>query len=298
MAQSMMLLINPTAGRATSHAAIGGVVETFCMNGWHPSVFYTGAPGRATLLAAQYGGDYDVLVCLGGDGTLSETISGLMQLAPEKRPRLGYIPMGTANDVANTLNLPRRKPIAAAQDVLRGQQMPYDVGQYGADAYFTYVAAFGAFTEVSYSTDQEVKHALGQAAYVLSSISYLPKLKSYHTRIEYDGGVLEEELIFGAVSNSTSVAGMIKLDKRVVALSDGLFELVLVRTPKSLQELNSIVNGLLTQDYNGPVMSILQTSRVKFTFDEPVPWTRDGENGGEHSELEIRNLHKAVDFIL
>ncbi len=294
----MMLLVNPAAGRTTSATALGGVVETFCRGGWHPTVFYTTGHKSATELTARYAANFDQLVCLGGDGTLSEVISGLMRLTPAQRPPLGYIPMGTANDVANTLNLPRRKPLAAAQDVLLGQQMPYDVGLMGEDSYFTYVAAFGAFTEVSYSTDQDVKNALGQAAYLLSGLSYLPKLKSYHTRVEYDGGVLEDELVFGAVSNSTSVAGMIKLDKRVVALSDGRFELVLVRMPKSLPELSSIVNGLLSQDYNGPAMTIVQTSRARFTFEEPVRWTRDGEDGGEYREIVIQNLNRAVDFIL
>ena len=298
MAQSMMLLVNPAAGRNTSHTALGAVIETFCSGGWHPTVFYTTAPKSATDLVRRYAPGYDRLVCLGGDGTLSEVISGLMLLPVEARPPLGYIPMGTANDVANTLELPRRKPLAAARDVLQGQQMPYDVGFAAPDTYFTYVMAFGAFTEVSYSTDQEVKNALGQAAYLLSGLGYLPKLKGYHARVEYDGGQLEDDFIFGAVSNSTSVAGMIKLDKRVVALSDGKFELLLVRMPKSLAELNSVVNGIILQDYTGPVLSITQSSWVKFHFDEPVPWTRDGENGGEHQELEIRNLCRAVDFIL
>ena len=298
MGNSMMLLVNPAAGRTTSVTALGSVVETFCRDGWHPTVFYTTGHKSGTELTRMYAREYDRMVCLGGDGTLSEVISGLMQLSPADRPPLGYIPMGTANDVASTLNIPQRKPLAAARDVIRGQQMPYDVGHMGEDSYFTYVAAFGAFTEVSYATDQDMKNALGQAAYLLSGLSMLPKLKSYHTRVEYDGGVIEEDLIFGAVSNSTSVAGMIKLDKRVVALSDGKFELVLVRTPKSVSDLSSIVNGLINQEYNGPTMTILQTSYAKFTFDEPVAWTRDGENGGNHQELEIRNLNKAVDLIL
>ena len=294
--RSMMLLVNPAAGRSTSAAALGAVVETFCSADWHPTVYFTNR--RATEQVKERAGEYARLVCLGGDGTLSESISGLMQIPPEHRPPLGYIPMGTANDVANTLNLPLRKPGAAAADILNGKPMPYDVGFWNGDRYFTYVAAFGAFTEVSYATDQEMKNALGKAAYLLSGLTMLPKLKSYHTRVEFDGQVIEDDLIFGAVSNSTSVAGMIKLDKRVVALSDGKFELLLVRTPKNLAELNSIVSGLLNQDYTGSVMTIHQAAHVRFTFTEPVPWTRDGENGGEHSSVEIYNLHQAVELIV
>ena len=294
--RSMMLLVNPAAGRSTSAAALGAVVETFCSADWHPTVYFTNH--RATEQVREHAADYARLVCLGGDGTLSQSISGLMQIPPEQRPPLGYIPMGTANDVANTLNLPLRKPGAAAQDILNGSPMPYDVGFWNGEQYFTYVAAFGAFTEVSYATDQEMKNALGKAAYVLSSLTMLPKLKSYHTRVEFDGQVIEDDLIFGAVSNSTSVAGMIKLDKRVVALSDGKFELLLVRSPKNIAELNSIVTGLLSQNYTGSVMTIHQASHVRFTFDEAVPWTRDGEDGGEHRSVEIYNLRQAVELIV
>ena len=297
MAQTMMLLVNPAAGRTTSKTVLGTVVETFCLGGWHPTVYFTTGPKTASELARRHAPAFDRLVCLGGDGTLSDVISGLMQLPPEARPPLGYIPMGTANDVASTLDLPRGRPLEAALDVLNGQQMPYDVGRINGGEYFTYVAAFGAFTEVSYSTDQEMKNALGRAAYLMDGLTRLPKLKSYHTRIEYDSGVIEEDLLFGAVSNSTSVAGMIKLDKRVVALSDGKFELLLVRPPKTLADLRSIVNGLIYQDYTGTSMSIFQTSSARFTFDEPVPWTRDGENGGEHTKVEIENLKRAVDLI-
>lgn len=294
--KSLMFLVNPAAGRSTSAAALGAVIEAFCTAGYHPTVFFTNR--QTTLLARENAADYGTLVCLGGDGTLSQTISGLMDVPEEDRPMLGYIPMGTANDVANTLNLPLRRPMAAAQDVLNGRPMSYDVGLLNGEDYFTYVAAFGAFTEVSYATDQEMKNALGKAAYLLSGLSRLPKLKSYHTRVEYEDGVIEDDFIFGAVSNSTSVAGMIKLDKNFVALADGKFELVLVRTPKSVSELTGIVNGLLNQNYNGGVMQILQTSRVKFFFEEAVPWTRDGEDGGAHPFCEITNVPHAVKLIV
>ncbi len=295
-AKSLMFLVNPAAGRSTSAASLGTVIEAFCMAGYHPTVFYTNR--QTTLLVRENAPDYGTLVCLGGDGTLSQTISGLMDIPEEDRPMLGYIPMGTANDVANTLNLPLRRPMAAAQDILNGRPIPYDVGVMNWQDYFTYVAAFGAFTEVSYATDQEMKNALGKAAYILSGLSMLPKLKSYHTRIEYEGGTIEDDFIFGAVSNSTSVAGMIKLDKRKVALSDGLFEMVLVHTPKSVSELTGIVNGILNQTYTGAAMQILQTSHVKFFFEEAVPWTRDGEDGGSHTYCEIHNLPHAVKLIV
>ena len=263
MGKPLLLLVNPAAGRSTSHAALGGVVETFCQGGWNPTVYMTTGPRTATSIAVHHGGHYERLVCLGGDGTLSETIAGLMQLPPEERPALGYIPMGTANDVASTLELARHRPVQAAQSALNGSPLPYDVGRMGDTGYFTYIAAFGMFTEVSYQTDQELKKALGHAAYVLSGLTQLPKLRATRARVVYDGGEVEDEFIYGAVSNSTSVAGLLKLDKRVVALSDGKFELVLVRRPKTLAELTSIIQGLLNQDYNGPAMSIVQATTIR-----------------------------------
>lgn len=298
MAKPMMMLINPVAGRSMSRAALGAAVESFCEAGWCPTVYYTTGPRTGAELTAQNGAEFEQLVCMGGDGTLSDVIAGLMRIPQDKRPRLGYIPMGTANDVASTLNLPMRRPLAAARDILNGRPMPYDVGSMGEAGYFTYIAAFGAFTEISYKTDQEMKKALGHAAYVLSGLSYLPKIKSCHVRIEYDGGVLDEpEIIYGAVSNSTSIAGLVRLDKRVVALSDGRFELALVRRPKTMLELNGLVSGILNQDYEGTGLTIVPTSFARFHFDEPVAWTRDGEAGGEHRELTVTNLHQAVEFI-
>lgn len=293
--RSMMLLVNPAAGRSTSAAALGAVIEEFCSADWHPTVYFTNR--RATEQVRDYASGYARVVCLGGDGTLSQSIAGLMELPAGERPPLGYIPMGTANDVANTLNLPLRKPAAAARDVVCGQPMPYDVGRMNGQS-FTYVAAFGAFTAASYATDQDMKNALGKAAYVLSGFTMLPKLKSYRTRVEFDGGVIEDELIFGAVSNSTSVAGMIKLDRRVVDLSDGRFEMLLVRTPKNVADLNIIVSGIINQEYNNSLMTLHQTGHVRFIFEEAVPWTRDGENGGDHQTVEIDNVKNAVTLIV
>ena len=245
---------------------------------------------------AENAANYERLVCLGGDGTLSDTIAGLMLLPEEKRPKLGYIPMGTANDVANTLGLPMRQPGRAAEMILAGKPLHYDVGEMDGVGFFTYIAAFGAFTEVSYKTDQELKRTLGHLAYVLGGLNALSTIKSYKATIEHERGMTEGDFIYGAMSNSLSVAGMVRLNDELVDLSDGKFEILLVRRPKDVAEINSILTGVLNKTYDSPCLTIVQSSYVKFTFSEPVPWTRDGEDGGAHRELTLRSHHHAVDI--
>lgn len=296
MAKSMMMLVNPAAGRSMNDWNLGAAVGAFAANGYCPTVFYTTAPGTASGIIAENAANYERVVCLGGDGTLSDTIAGLMTIPEEKRPKLGYIPMGTANDVANTLGLPMRQPAKAAEMILTGKPLHYDVGEMEGVGFFTYIAAFGAFTEVSYKTDQELKRTLGHLAYVLGGINALSTIKSYPARIEHESGVIEGDFIYGAVSNSLSVAGMVRLNDKLVDLSDGKFEVLLVRRPRDAMDINSILTGVINQTYDSPCLTVIQSSRVKFMFEEPVPWTRDGEDGGAHEELTLRSHHHAVDI--
>ena len=295
MEKSLLMLVNPAAGRSTSDGALGSAVASFCEAGYCPTVYFTTAPGSAVEMTARLAGDYPRMVCLGGDGTLSDTIAGLMRLPPERRPLLGYIPMGTANDVANTLGLPLRQPAKAVENILHGRILHYDVGEMSGAGFFTYVAAFGAFTEVSYKTDQELKKSLGHLAYVLEGINSLSSIQACHARVEYDGGEFEGDFIYGAVSNSLSIGGMLKLDPELVNLSDGRFEILLIHQPLLPLDLSNIIAGLLNQDYEASrCLKVLQCSRVKFTFDQDVPWTRDGEDGGAHRELELVCHSRAV----
>lgn len=295
MPKRMMLLINPNAGKGGYRASIAAIMEEFCKNGWQPTVFFTQAPGEAPWLVAQNAKDYDMVVCLGGDGTLSEVVSGIMSL-DEKRP-IGYIPLGTANDVARTLEL-STKPAQAAADIMRGHRFPFDVGQFGPDKFFTYVAAFGAFTDVSYGTPQETKHALGHLAYMLEGLKSLNRLSNYRAIIEYDDGVLHDDFIFGAVTNSTSIAGLVKLDKGSVNLSDGMFEVLLVKTPQDILDLNGIISAVLSSNFNSPNVMLLRSKEVRIMFERPVAWTRDGEDGGKHRDVLIVNRHPGVELIV
>ena len=297
MAKRMLLLVNPNAGKGAYDSVLSGILHRICKGGWLPTVIFTKHAGEAPGLVARYAPDYDMVTCLGGDGTLSEVTGGMMCLEEAQRRPIGYIPLGTANDVARTLGL-SFKPVDAAKTVITGKPMPFDIGQFGTDAYFTYVAAFGAFTEVSYGTPQETKQALGQLAYMLEGIRSLAKITDYHAIVEYDGGVLEDDFVFGAVTNSTSVAGMVRLDAGRVDLSDGLFEVLLVRKPQDLIALSDIFASVLSSDFSGPNVLFLKSREVRFMFRDDVAWTRDGEDGGSHRDVYIVNRHPGVEIIV
>ncbi len=295
MKKKLMLVINPAAGSGGYKKNFGDALLTLHNGGYTSTVFFTDRPGDGTRLAAELAGNFDAVVCIGGDGTLSEVMAGLMR--HDDPPPLGYIPMGTANDVATTLSLPRNDAVAAAERIVSGEPHPYDVGGFGDDSYFAYIAAFGAFTKASYATPQAQKKALGHLAYLLTAMSELPSLEAYNARVEYDGGVMEGRFLYGSMSNSTSVAGVVKLREEMVCLGDGISELVLVRDPGSVAGFTQIVDSVLSQRFDSENLLILHTKRAKFTFEKPVAWTRDGENGGEFTEIELRNYECPIRLI-
>ena len=260
-----------------------------------PDLYFTQNRGDATDFAANHAAEYDVVACIGGDGTLSEVLAGLMQI--KNPPPVGYFPMGTANDVATTLGLPKNDTIGAAKRLLNGSPHPFDVGGFGDHEYFAYIAAFGAFTEVSYATPQDQKRALGHLAYVLQGAAQLGKIEKIPTRIEYDDGVYEGDLVYGSMSNSTSVAGIVHLREEMVSLGDGMSELVLVRDPGTIDAYGELAAAVLSRSFDSRYLTILHTKRAKFTFKKPVAWTRDGEAGGEHREIELCNYHSPVQLI-
>jgi len=215
----------------------------------------------------------------------------------ETRPPIGYIPMGTANDVAATLRLPK-DATAAAQIVLKGTAIPFDVGQFGKE-HFAYIAAFGAFTEVSYTTPVESKQTLGHLAYVLEGMGHLGKITPRKLTVEYDGGKrIEGKFIFGGVSNTTSIAGLVKLRPDLVDLGDGEFEVILVKNPRSLIALNSLFIDIVTQKYDSKYVQIFRAKEARFLFEEPVSWTKDGEAGGFHQEASFRILQPGVQILV
>ena len=295
MSKKLMLIINPKAGRGAYVNGFAEAMKTLAYGGYDVTLFFTQGRGDATKMAAENAEKYDVVACIGGDGTLSEVLAGLMTL--DSPPPVGYFPMGTANDVATSLGLPKNDPVGAAQRLISGTPHPYDVGGFGDDGYFAYIAAFGAFTDVSYATPQNQKKVLGELAYVLQGLAQLPKIEKQHTVVEYDGGRFEGDLVYGSVSNSTSVAGIVKLREEMVGLGDGVSELVLVKDPGSVEGFGEIVSSVLSQRFDSDKLLILHTKKATFKFDHPVAWTRDGESGGEYTALTLCNYKAPVKLI-
>ena len=294
--KQLLFLYNPTAGKGQIKNSLSGIVDEFTKSGYLVTVYPTQGKGDAADAAALLGIGYDRVVCAGGDGTLSETAAGLMRLPEGHRPPLGYIPAGSTNDCAHNLRLPSGAlPCAAvaAAGVLR----PCDVGTLNGRP-FCYVAAFGAFTDVAYDTPQQVKNMFGHLAYVLEGIARLGNLKGYQARVEYDGGVLEDEFIFGMVSNTVSVGGMLGLPADSVALDDGLLEAIMVRTPRTPLELQGVIAALMKQttDEAAGVLGF-HTSRLKITCADETPWTLDGEYGGSPQAAEITACRHAVNIV-
>jgi YegS/Rv2252/BmrU family lipid kinase len=289
--KKLLLIVNPMSGKNGYRNYLSDILLIFHRAGFRTTVAFTNAHGDPTVIARESAAEYDRVVCMGGDGTLGETVSGIM-LLPEK-PELGYIPMGTTNDSATTLGI-SQDPLQAAHIAAFGHSTPVDVGCYNG-IYFSYVAAFGAFTEVSYETPQDQKNYLGRVAYYLDAMRRLSNLTHRRCRVEFDGGVLEDDFIFCAVSNSRSIAGIFRLTESDGALlSDGLFEIILIKTPESILQLGPIITDVLANKFTSGYVTLLHSKKARFVFDDPVAWTLDGEDGGCHTEVLCENVPHAI----
>lgn len=293
MGKKLLLILNPRSGMMTGKRHLANVLEAFCQADYDPLTYVTTGRGHATRLAAEHGGLVDLVVCLGGDGTFNEVVSGLLS-AGHTTP-IGYIPCGSTNDFAGSIGLKKTIP-AATKAILNGDIHTYDVGVFG-DRYFSYVASFGAFTHASYAASQDVKNALGHLAYVLEGIKEISKIRPWHVRFEMDDTVLEGDYIFGAVSNSTSLGGVLTLDPKTVDMNDGLLELLLVKTPRTPAELNECIRALVEQRYDSPALTFCSAGHLTVTAEPEMEWTLDGEFGGGAQQVEIRNLKDAIRIV-
>lgn len=291
--KKLLLIVNPRAGKTKSRTPLFDAVARFSKAGYLVHVFVTEKGGDATRAAAEMGRDFDMVVCAGGDGTLNEVISGLMTL--DRRPQMGYLPNGSTNDFAASLHL-SSYPVTAACSIIEGKPFRLDIGQHN-DRYFAYVASFGAFTRTSYSASQAAKNALGHLAYILEGIGDLDSLRPYNCRIEADDEVFEGDFIFGGVCNSTSLGGLVKLDPAHVQMDDGQFELLLLRMPKTVIDLNNLIAGITRMEYDQPGVIFRHVSSITLTTDDDIPWSLDGEYAPSCPEVHIQNLHHAIELM-
>lgn len=297
--KKMLFVFNPHAGKGQIKAHLCEIIDLFTAGGYEVLAYATQAPKDGYEKIVSDGKKYDLIVVSGGDGTLSEAVGALMKLREqdsELKIPLGYIPAGSTNDFANSLGIPKNM-INAAKDILKGEAFDCDIGQFN-DKYYVYVAGFGAFTDVSYETPQNMKNMFGHAAYIAEAIKSLPRISGQNVTVEHDGKTLKGSFIVGLISNSRSIGGMKKLISKDVTFDDGLFEVVLAKTPGDPIELSSLIANAAINNLSDKSFVTFKSSKVTFRCEHEIPWTLDGEAGGHHKEVTIINHRKAVSLIL
>lgn len=291
--KKMLLIVNPCAGMRKANRYLADIIAVFNRADFDVITYITQNRGDAVRAAQTRAEEMDLIVCCGGDGTFNETVSGLLSSGAETP--IGYIPSGSTNDFANSLGLPTNV-VKAAQRIAEGTPHPYDIGRFG-DRFFSYVASFGAFTRASYSTPQSVKNALGHTAYLLGGIQELSQIHTERVRLELDGQVVEDEFLFGAICNSTSLGGILTLDPKQVDMSDGKFEVLLVRAPQDLSEIAECIQAVQKQQYNCKMITFRSAQHIEVFADPNLSWTLDGEAARGSARLEVENLYHAIQLI-
>lgn len=290
--KKLLFVFNPFSGKAQIKNQLLDIVDTMVKAGYEVTIYPTQAKEDAMHKVELEAGEYDLVVCSGGDGTLDEAVSGMMKR--EQKVPLGYIPAGSTNDFANSLGIPKDM-VKAASVAVGEESFACDIGDFNGDS-FVYVAAFGLFTEVSYKTPQNLKNILGHAAYILEGAKRLHDIPSYLMQVEYDNVRLQDEFIYGMITNSISVGGFKGMTGKDVMLDDGVFEVTLIKKPKNPIELNAILASLTNLIDDTDLIYSFKTDKVYFNCKTVIPWTLDGEFGGDHQEVTVTNLHRALEL--
>ena len=293
--KKIFFVFNPRAGKAKIRNKLCDIIDIFVKAGYEVTVYPTQNEGDAVRAVKDKKEDYDLLVCSGGDGTLDEVVNGMIRC--HKQIPIGYIPAGSTNDFAGSLAIPKDM-LKAAEIITTGEDYACDIGTFNEEC-FVYIAAFGLFTDVSYETSQDIKNVLGHMAYILEGMKRLSTIKSYKLKVSYENTQgeeteIEDEFIFGMVTNSVSVGGFKRITGKYVELDDGEFEVTLIRKPSNPLDINVIIAALLNRNINTDHMYCFKTSSIAFESEEEIPWTTDGEFGGNHTTVCIKNMKKAV----
>lgn len=294
--KKLLFIYNPNSGKGLIKNRLLDIIDIFVKAGYMPVVYPTQKAGDGYELLKSYSEPIDLVVCSGGDGTLDEVVTAMMER--EEKVAVGYIPSGSTNDFAKSLRIPMdmRK---AAHIAVEGDLFDCDIGDFNGDT-FVYVAAFGMFTDVSYETPQSVKNILGHTAYVLEGMKRLYNIPSHNMKITCDGEVIEGEFLFGMVSNTRSLGGFKPINNEGVVFDDGLFEVTLIKRPENIIGLNEIVAALVIEQFDSRHMFTFQTHTLSLECegDEEIAWTLDGEFGGNHNNVEIKNCNKAIQIMV
>ncbi len=293
--KKMLFVFNPNSGKAQIKNYLIQILQTFSSAGYEVTVYPTKAPMDGHNYIESVENQYDCIVCSGGDGTLNETVDAVMKF--KNQVPIGYIPSGTTNDFATSLSIPNNMA-KAAERIIVGKPTEIDIGRFNGRG-FNYVAGFGAFTDVSYATPQNMKNILGHQAYILEGVKRIASLKSYKMRIEYEGGSIQDEFIFGAITNSKSMGGMKGITGKNIKLNDGLFEVLMIKTPRNPLELQQVVTALISQHISDISMAYsFKASKLSIVSEDAIAWVLDGEYGGECRHVNIDVVHNAVKIII
>ena len=288
--KKMLFIMNPFSGQKRANKFLPDILLLYSQAGYDVTVHMTTAQGSAREAVLRLGQGMDVIVCCGGDGTFNETVHGMLELG--LNAPIGYIPAGSTNDFASSMKL-SASIMQAARDVIEGEPVSYDVGKFG-ERYFSYTASFGAFTRASYATPQNIKNALGHTAYLLEGIQEISQIRKEHVRMELDGRVVEDDFLFGAICNSTSLGGILTLDPKRVDMADGLLEILLVRAPQNLTEISECIQAVQNQTFNCSMITFCSTPTVRVYASPEMPWTLDGEREDGHEQITVENCHLAI----
>lgn len=295
MEKRLLLVMNPCAGIKKANRYLPDLLRLFSDYGYVSTAYMTGKRGDGTEFARTHAAEADLIVCIGGDGTLNEVIEGLLKSGADCP--LGYIPAGSTNDFAASLKI-SSNVMQAARDIMEGRPRTIDLGSFNGRC-FSYVASFGAFTEAAYSTPQEVKNMLGHLAYIFEGMKDLANIRPIHMRLETDSGnAFEDNYIFGAISNSTSIAGFLTMDPTRVIIDDGLFEITLIKMPTAPMDLSRILYSLQTQQYDDKLIHACTAARAVIHSPAAVPWTLDGEYARGETDIIVENLHNALRLVV
>lgn len=292
----MLFVYNPNAGKGLLKAKLSDVIDIFVKAGYEVVIYPTQSYKDAYRKIVHMEDGYDMVACSGGDGTLDEVVTGMMKRPKKHRVPIGYIPTGTTNDFASSLHI-SRDIMEAADTIVHGKTFACDVGTFNHDV-FVYVAAFGLFTDVPYQTDQKLKSALGHAAYVLEGVKRLASIPSYHIKVTNGDKVIEDDFMIGMISNSKSVAGFRTIMGKEVKFNDGEFEVTLIKKPKNPAELNEIITALLIESFDTKYMYTFKSGNLLLESEEEIPWTLDGEFGGQHEKVHIMNKQRALEIMI
>ena len=292
--KKLLFVFNPNAGKSTIKESLCDIIDIFTKGGYEVTAYPTQARLDGFQKILEDASKYDLVVSSGGDGTMSESIKGIMNSGANVP--IGYIPAGTVNDFAHSMDISKNM-IDAANAVVKGVPFAYDVGSFNGD-YFCYVAAFGAFTDVSYETPQSTKNIFGHLAYLIEGVKRIKTLEAYDITVEHDGEVYRDDFIVGLISNTISIAGLSNLVAVGVVFDDGLFEVTLIKTPNSPLELSKILNCIIMKNLDPKYFYTFKTSRVRFTSEQEIKWTLDGESGGSYTVADIEAMRQAVKIIV